>query len=90
MHGDWTRLFGTEESDPVVHGPKMGRAHHGRTGLTIPEPPAATPTTDFRRSSSVSSRRDWHPSDWYGFTHRHLAMLVHTIHGAVEMIDTQR
>lgn len=37
--------------------------------------------------SATQSLDRIHPSDWYRFTHLHLAMLLHTVQGAVEAFD---
>ena len=58
-----------------THGPPVTALVHG---ASLPGP-----------ESTAHALNRIHPSDWYRFTHLHLAMLLHTIHGAVETIDTR-
>ncbi|CAN5407569.1 hypothetical protein BH11ACT6_BH11ACT6_08790 [soil metagenome] len=38
--------------------------------------------------STAHPLRQIHPSDWYRFIHLHLSMLLHTVRGAIDTIDT--
>ena len=58
-----------------THGPPVTALVHG---ASLPGP-----------ESTAHALDRIHPSDWYRFTHLHLAMLLHTIHGAVQTIDTR-